>query len=286
MEKEEALRRTDHYRCRLCGQISPITANLCVKPTCRAQLSIYGDLVTMEEQQETPKPAEPTERTAPQPEIQKETVKPEPPRPKQKKNHGGAGWKTATVLLGILVVIMAISLTIFNETVEESRMASRYSTMNYNDLKDDFDQLKRDYDQLQGDYSQIRQRNQEYQDFWERNNLTYLYSVKVTGVYNGDSDGKKIDNKLNVDTMERLAIAIDITAGKSSNHWAEPLTVKLTRSGEEIVEWSIAPGEEYDDSTDDVSWRMWTGEVKEAGTYVAEFYHMNFMVERYEITVK
>lgn len=49
MEREEALRRRDHYRCRLCGQISPITETYCTKPACRAQLSLYGDLITEEE---------------------------------------------------------------------------------------------------------------------------------------------------------------------------------------------------------------------------------------------
>lgn len=48
MERNEALKRTDHYRCRLCGQISPITEILCTKPGCRAQLGIYGELITPE----------------------------------------------------------------------------------------------------------------------------------------------------------------------------------------------------------------------------------------------
>ena len=48
MDREEALKRTDHYRCKRCGQISPIEATLCTRPTCRAQLSLYGELILAE----------------------------------------------------------------------------------------------------------------------------------------------------------------------------------------------------------------------------------------------
>jgi len=48
MDREEALKRTDHYRCRRCGQLSPITETLCTKPGCRAQLAIYGELIAGE----------------------------------------------------------------------------------------------------------------------------------------------------------------------------------------------------------------------------------------------
>lgn len=49
MERNEALKRTDHYRCRLCGQISPITETLCTRPTCQAKLCLYGEYISAEE---------------------------------------------------------------------------------------------------------------------------------------------------------------------------------------------------------------------------------------------
>ena len=48
MDRDEALNHIDHYRCRLCGQISPITETICTKSSCRAQLGIYGELITAE----------------------------------------------------------------------------------------------------------------------------------------------------------------------------------------------------------------------------------------------
>lgn len=85
MDREEALRHTDHYRCRLCGQNSPITEMLCTKPSCRAQLGIYGELVMAE--QEMPQKVQPE----PVPVVEHDggdspSRKPEkPPKPKKEK---------------------------------------------------------------------------------------------------------------------------------------------------------------------------------------------------------
>lgn len=61
MDQEEALKRVDHYRCRLCGQESPITAINCTRGSCGAQLGLYGDIVFGEDNIRAEEPAKKTE---------------------------------------------------------------------------------------------------------------------------------------------------------------------------------------------------------------------------------
>ena len=101
MEKDDALRRTDHYRCRRCGQISPLSAAVCLNPGCRAQLGIYGETIQLSEPEKTPViyPAETPETTEepsrPTTTHKEEKAAPEPPAPlkkqREKKEWGEAG---------------------------------------------------------------------------------------------------------------------------------------------------------------------------------------------------
>ena len=49
MERDEALKHTDHYRCTRCGRLSPLAESICSNPVCRAQLTIYGEMIMAEE---------------------------------------------------------------------------------------------------------------------------------------------------------------------------------------------------------------------------------------------
>lgn len=91
MEKDDALRRTDHYRCRRCGQISPLSAAVCLNPGCRAQLGIYGETIQLSEPEKTPViyPAETPETTEepsrPTTTHKEEKAAPEQPAPLKKQ---------------------------------------------------------------------------------------------------------------------------------------------------------------------------------------------------------
>lgn len=85
MERDEALKRTDHYRCRLCRQISPITETLCTRPGCRAQLGIYGEIVAGEENANT-SPSQGSEvRNPEEKEKKKYTIQKEKPAKEKKQ---------------------------------------------------------------------------------------------------------------------------------------------------------------------------------------------------------
>ncbi len=84
MERDEVLKRTDHYRCRRCGQISPITEALCTKPGCRAQLGIYGEIITGEDNGNVSAPQKPVVEE-PAVKSKKERTKKEEKPVKEKK---------------------------------------------------------------------------------------------------------------------------------------------------------------------------------------------------------
>ena len=85
MDREEAFRHTDHYRCRLCGQNSPITEILCTKPSCRAQLGIYGELVTAEQEMPQKVQPEPVPVVDDHNEDSPSSRTEKPPKPKKEK---------------------------------------------------------------------------------------------------------------------------------------------------------------------------------------------------------
>lgn len=317
MERDEALRRNDHYRCRLCGHISPLSATQCEKGSCRAQLSLYGEIITGEAdtgssgtktsdgnqsgQGTTVAGSGPVngsrcpycgaDVTAGTEECPRcglriagsssgrFTGEPgtgnlsDPPRgwkdKPDKAKKTASGWKVATIVTAIVSVVFIIILG--TSLSDANREADRW--------RNGYNSLERDYNDLQDDYDAMR-------GIWELNNLGDLYTVKVTSVFNSDGDGKEIDKKLKAATMEHLAIGVKITAGADKNRWAENMTVKLTKSGSEIAFWTIKPNEHYDDGTKSCTWTMWTSKVETAGTYVAEFYHMGYLIARHEITVK
>ena len=49
MDRDEALKHTDHYRCTRCGRLSPLEESICTNPSCRAQLALYGEMIMAEE---------------------------------------------------------------------------------------------------------------------------------------------------------------------------------------------------------------------------------------------
>jgi len=80
MDREEALTRRDHYRCKRCGQLSPIEATSCTRPTCQAQLGIYGEIILAEGRVVSEAPTQ-KEKKVKEPRVRKERQ----PREKKEK---------------------------------------------------------------------------------------------------------------------------------------------------------------------------------------------------------
>jgi len=85
MEKDDALKRTDHYRCRRCGQLSPLTDAICSNPGCRAQLGIYGETVQFSEQETPPEQKAEAPEITPQPPLAPPVSETESPRPPERQ---------------------------------------------------------------------------------------------------------------------------------------------------------------------------------------------------------
>lgn len=294
MEKEEALKRRDCYRCTRCGKFSPLSESTCTNPACRAQLYLYGELITVEEKvpgdTDTGTSGGTSTGTGGGTSTGTSgststgtgggTVIP----PVEPKKSG----KLTQIILGILAAVMAFAMWYFyNESTQWED--DYYDARNdYRTVKSDYDDLKDTYDALQNDYNSMKNTYDEWQEFMENNGLAYMCSVKVTDVFNRDSDGNRIGDDLNADTLIRLAISITINEGVAKDQWSDPLVIRLLNaSGNQVAEWDITYDDIYGGDKAELYWTMWTGTAANitSGTYVAEFSHKGFIVERHEIVV-
>lgn len=147
MEKNEAFKNTDHYRCRLCGKRSPITETVCSHPGCRAQLSIHGEIILVGAQSAPPPQQPPIHWETAGPQIKqpvKETpvtqqpVKPQPVKPRPVKEKAPKQvdppvergvWSKRTTLISLdslLLVLFSIVALCVNDV--EQFTPWRYAT--------------------------------------------------------------------------------------------------------------------------------------------------------------
>lgn len=164
MNREEALRKTAHYRCRLCGQLSPISAVRCENAGCGAQLGLHGEICPGEEETYVPPAAN-------CPHCGKEIAADDGvcPHCGKKGNGPSAGdtgartvqedlekharrWKLAAIYTAIFSLIFMSILTGF--LAEASEQVDRYSGISdaYDNLSDDYSTLKNSYNDLKGKY--------------------------------------------------------------------------------------------------------------------------------------
>lgn len=164
---------------------------------------------------------------------------------------------------------------------------------NYNSEIQKHNRLKNKYYTLQDDYEDASADLEQYQPLVENNELDKLYRIQLIEVFNADKDGKKIDEFLKLDTLDRLRFKISITSPKETGKWEDLIPVDLISPDGTVIEgeaghtWILDPTKN-NDAKESLSWNMWAyrDSIKEAGTYQYVVYHNDYIVFRQEIIIE
>ena len=258
MEINDTVHSGGRYRCRLCGQHSPMSATHCSNPGCGAQLHLHGEMYFDTEEGELLQaaPPAPAETTVQSPEEDT----PSPDRGKAKKSRNP--WRLATIVTAVVSLAIILTMGHFWYVAQA------------------------DYYRTHEKLGEVWRQCNDLLDYIHDNGLELLYQVEIAEIYNSDDKGNKIDENLTAATMDQLCIALNLTTVAIDNKWEDPLEITLLFSGETVANWTIdTKNSSYTDESDSAYFRTWL-KVTTPGTYTAEFRHKGSVVLRQEITIE